>query len=52
MPADLKAIIDKAAVETTVVERAKAAYYDNVSAIKNLEKMGMQIYTPTERGTR
>ncbi len=47
MPADLKAVIDEAAVETTVVERAKAAYYDNVTAIKNLEKMGMQIYTPT-----
>jgi tripartite ATP-independent transporter DctP family solute receptor len=48
LPADLKTIIDEAAVETTVVERAKAAYYDNVSAVNNLEKNGMIIYTPTE----
>jgi TRAP-type transport system periplasmic protein len=47
LPADLKEVVDEAALETTVVERAKAAYYDNVTAIKNLEKMGMQIYTPT-----
>lgn len=47
LPADLKTIIDEVAVETTVVERAKAAYYDNVSAVKNLEKNGMKIYTPT-----
>ena len=47
LPADLKSIVDGAAVETTVVERAKAAYYDNVSAVKNLEKNGMEIYTPT-----
>ena len=47
LPADLKAIVDEAAVETTVVERAKAAYYDNVSAVKNLKENGMTIYTPT-----
>lgn len=47
LPVDLKAVIDVAAVETTVVERAKAAYYDNVSAVKALKKNGMTIYTPT-----
>ena len=47
LPEDLKTIIDEVAVETTVVERAKAAYYDNVSAVKNLKAQGMEIYTPT-----